>query len=230
VVSGQTQQAVAAITFDYRARDLNRVGIDDTNHGKGSSREHAPQDATLSRSRSRVRIPHGSPQKPSQYRPSRAVSHWPEQTPGTSSGTSSNCDESSGTRRAQMARCSGQARACHQLSVAIVRLGHSRYRAMYERKKAAYLARPQLGPSACPFAQPHLLPKVPCAALRTWPRRRRSARYAVKQLMRGMWVAWRAAHAGPAGRTLAELASRTRNRLFHRSGGHQIKRVYSREP
>ena len=38
---------------------------------------------------------------------------------------------------------------CHQLGVAIVRVGRGRYRAAYDRKKAQYLARARWGP-ACP--------------------------------------------------------------------------------
>jgi aconitate hydratase len=41
VVTGETEQAVAAIAFDYRARGLKWVIIGDANYGEGSSREHA---------------------------------------------------------------------------------------------------------------------------------------------------------------------------------------------
>jgi aconitate hydratase len=41
VVTGETQQAVAAIAFDYRERGLTWVVIGDANYGEGSSREHA---------------------------------------------------------------------------------------------------------------------------------------------------------------------------------------------
>jgi aconitate hydratase len=40
VVTGETEQAVAAIAFDYRARDLKWVVVGDANYGEGSSREH----------------------------------------------------------------------------------------------------------------------------------------------------------------------------------------------
>jgi aconitate hydratase len=41
VVTGETEQAVAAVAFDYRARGVRWVVIGDANYGEGSSREHA---------------------------------------------------------------------------------------------------------------------------------------------------------------------------------------------
>lgn len=95
-------------------------------------------------------------------------------------------------RRGQQQRWSAQGRVvCHQLGVAIVRVNRGPYRAAYDRKKAEYLARPPRGPSACPFGQTH----------RTWQGDIRSCtrkhphfaamRYAVKLLLRDLWLAWR---------------------------------------
>jgi len=41
VVTGESEQPVATIAFDYRARGLNWVVVGDANYGEGSSREHA---------------------------------------------------------------------------------------------------------------------------------------------------------------------------------------------
>jgi aconitate hydratase len=41
VVTGETEQPISAIAFDYRARGLKWLVVGDANYGEGSSREHA---------------------------------------------------------------------------------------------------------------------------------------------------------------------------------------------
>jgi aconitate hydratase len=41
VVTGETEQQIAAIAFDYRARGVKWLVVGDANYGEGSSREHA---------------------------------------------------------------------------------------------------------------------------------------------------------------------------------------------
>jgi hypothetical protein len=95
-------------------------------------------------------------------------------------------------RRGQRANWSAQGRVvAHQLAVAIVRVRRGRYRAAYDRKKAEYLARPRTGPSACPFGQAHTNKKglpVTCGLMHA---HMAAERYAVKLLLRDLWVAWR---------------------------------------
>jgi hypothetical protein len=95
-------------------------------------------------------------------------------------------------RRGHQANWSAHGRVvCHQLGVAIVRLRRGRYREAYDRKKAEYLARPRRGPSACFFGQTHLNKKreaITCGLLHA---HMAAMRYAVKLLLRDLWVAWR---------------------------------------
>ena len=101
-------------------------------------------------------------------------------------------------RRGQRDRWSAQGRVvCHQLGMSIVRVNRGRYRAAYDRKKAEYLTRPRRGPSACPFGQAHLTRRgqtLPCGLLHA---HRAAMRYAVKALLRDLWLAWRAAEQPP---------------------------------
>jgi hypothetical protein len=95
-------------------------------------------------------------------------------------------------RRGQNSNWSAQGRVvARQLATAIVRVGRGRYRAAYDRKKAEYLARPRCGPSACPFGQTHTNRKgetLPCGLMHAHVA---AMRYAVKLLVRDLWVAWR---------------------------------------
>jgi hypothetical protein len=80
---------------------------------------------------------------------------------------------------------------CHQLGVSIVRVRRGRYRKAYDRKKAEYLARPRLGPSACPFGQTHSTRKGEILTCGLMHAHVAAMRYAVKLLLRDVWVAWR---------------------------------------
>jgi hypothetical protein len=95
-------------------------------------------------------------------------------------------------RRGQRANWSAQGRVvCHQIATSIVRVGRGRYREAYDRKKAEYLARPRRGPSACPFSQTHTTRKGELVACGLMHAHRAAMRYAVKLLVRDLWVAWR---------------------------------------
>jgi hypothetical protein len=97
------------------------------------------------------------------------------------------------SRRGRPARWSAQGRViCHQIGVAIVRLGAGRYRVAYDRKKAEYLARPRRGPSACPFEQVHRTTKGAVVLCGLKHADNAARRYAVKALLRDMWEAWHA--------------------------------------
>jgi hypothetical protein len=113
-------------------------------------------------------------------------------------------------RRGQRSAWSVQGRVvCHQLARSIVRARRSRYREAYDRKKAEYLARDRRGPSACPFGQTH---RDHAGNVLQCDRRHAHAaamRYAVKRLLRDLWVEWR--HAAPL-RTRPENPSESRPR------------------
>jgi len=110
-------------------------------------------------------------------------------------------------RRGQRANFSPQGRVvCHQLGDSISKLkpGNGPYRAAYDRKKAEYLARPRGGPSACPFGQTHTNRQgepVQCGRMHAHVA---AMRYAVKVLLRDLWVAWRTY--GPVGVGVADAA------------------------
>jgi hypothetical protein len=81
---------------------------------------------------------------------------------------------------------------CHQIATSIVRVRRGRYRAAYDRKKAEYLARPRLGPAACPFGQTHMNRKgdpMTCGLMHAHVA---AMRYAIKALLKDLWIAWRA--------------------------------------
>jgi hypothetical protein len=80
---------------------------------------------------------------------------------------------------------------CHQIATSIVRVHRGRYRAAYDRKKVEYLARPRLGPSACPFGQTHTTRKGEILTCGLMHAHVAAMRYAVKLLLRDLWVAWR---------------------------------------
>lgn len=95
-------------------------------------------------------------------------------------------------RRGQKAPWSAQGRVvCHQLATSIVRVRGGRYRLAYDRKKTEYLARPRLGPSACPFGQTHTNRKGVILTCGLMHAHVAAMRYAVKTLLRDLWVAWR---------------------------------------
>jgi transposase len=100
--------------------------------------------------------------------------------------------ESPRRRRGKSANWSPQGRVvCHQLAVSIVRARRGRYRAAYDRKKAEYLVRPRVGLSTCPFGQTHTNRNgdaIPCGLNHA---HNAAMRYAVKYLLRDLWVAWR---------------------------------------
>ena len=95
-------------------------------------------------------------------------------------------------RRGKRANWSPQGRVvCHQIGVSILRVRRGRYRAAYDRKKAEYLARPRLGPSACPFGQTHTNRKGDAILCGLNHAHMAAMRFAVKVLLRDLWVAWR---------------------------------------
>jgi transposase len=95
-------------------------------------------------------------------------------------------------RSGQRANWSAQGRVvCHQLGVAIVRVRRGRYREAYDTKKAQYMARPRVGPSECPFGQTHTTRKGTIVACGRIHAHRAAMRYAVKALLKDLWVAWR---------------------------------------
>lgn len=103
---------------------------------------------------------------------------------------------------------------CHQIGDAIVKLGRGQYHAAYAKKRAEYLARPRLGPSGCPFGHEHRGDEKREDA-KGWKRKigvdrvvqcvktkddgaessahvhMASMRYAVKELLKDLWVEWR---------------------------------------
>ncbi len=96
-------------------------------------------------------------------------------------------------RRGQRANWSAQGRVVgYQLGVAIVRVRRGRYRTAYDRKKGEYLARPRLGPSACPFGQTHTTRKGALVRCGLAHAHVAAMRYAVKALLKDLWSAWRA--------------------------------------
>ena len=86
----------------------------------------------------------------------------------------------------------------HQIGDSIVKLGHGRYRELYDSKKAEYLARPRLGESGCPIGQVHkdkggkVLQCVKANGEGETSAHLHNAamRYAVKELIKDMWVEW----------------------------------------
>jgi hypothetical protein len=96
-------------------------------------------------------------------------------------------------RRGQQANWSAQGRVvCYQLAASIVRVRRGGYREAYDRKKAEYLARPRRGPSTCPFGQTHTDRQRQVIACGLMHAHRAAMRYAIKLLLRDIWVAWRA--------------------------------------
>lgn len=97
-------------------------------------------------------------------------------------------------RRGRQANWSGQGRVvCRQLATSIVRARRGRYREAYDRKKAEYLERERRGPSACPFGQVHADRAGLVLACGRAHADAAAQRYAVKLLLRDLWLAWRAA-------------------------------------
>ena len=80
---------------------------------------------------------------------------------------------------------------CFLIGEAIVKVGKGGpYRVAYDAKYAEYLARPRTGPSECPFGQVHGTGK-PVKCPPTGHVHNAAMRYAVKCLLRDMWVEWR---------------------------------------
>lgn len=91
---------------------------------------------------------------------------------------------------------SPQARmVCFRIGEAFVKCASSPYRAIYVAKKAEYLARERVGPSACPFGQIHLKNGKPieCKLAHAHAAARRAA---VKRFLADMWEEWRRCRAG----------------------------------
>jgi hypothetical protein len=86
---------------------------------------------------------------------------------------------------------SPQARViCFQIGECFVKQRKSPYRALYDQKKAEYLARERVGSSECPFGQEHKdrngkVVKCGLAHADTAARR-----YAVKRYLRDLWAEW----------------------------------------
>ena len=87
----------------------------------------------------------------------------------------------------------------HQIGDSIVKLGHGRYRELYDMKKAEYLARPRLGDSGCPMGQLHKNKGgkvIQCIkpgenGNETSAHLHNAAmRVAVKELLKDMWIEW----------------------------------------
>jgi hypothetical protein len=86
----------------------------------------------------------------------------------------------------------------HQIGDSIVKLGHGRYREVYDAKKAAYLARPRLGDSGCPMGQIHKDKNgkvIPCFSDQSGGTtsahvHNAAMRAAVKELLKDLWVEW----------------------------------------
>jgi hypothetical protein len=94
-------------------------------------------------------------------------------------------------RRGRRSNWSTQGGAvCHQLATSIVRVGRGRCREAYDRKKAEYLARQRRGPSACPFGQTHTNRKGEILTCGLMHAHVAAMRYAVKLLLRDLWIAW----------------------------------------
>ena len=91
-----------------------------------------------------------------------------------------------------------------QIAESIVKLGRGRYRELYDRKRLEYVQRERHGESGCPFGQVHkdrngkLLACVKQAENKETSAHVHSAamRYAVKQLLKDLWVAWRRDESG----------------------------------
>jgi hypothetical protein len=89
---------------------------------------------------------------------------------------------------------------CHQLGESIVKMGRGgEYRTVYDAKRADYLARERSGPSGCPTGAVHKTKTgAIVACVKAGEVGETSAhihamarRYAVKRLLRRMWIAWR---------------------------------------
>lgn len=90
---------------------------------------------------------------------------------------------------------------CHQLGESIVKMGKGgEYRTVYDQKRADYLARERSGPSGCPTGAVHKTKAgaiVACVkagegGVQTSAHVHAMARrYAVKRLIRRMWIEWR---------------------------------------
>lgn len=88
----------------------------------------------------------------------------------------------------------------HQIGDAIVKLGHGKYRGLYDKRKAATLARPRTGSSECPMGQTHKdrSGKVLACVKQNSDGSESSGhlhndamRIAVKELLKDMWVEWK---------------------------------------
>jgi hypothetical protein len=89
---------------------------------------------------------------------------------------------------------------CHQLGESIVKMGKGgEYRTVYDQKRADYLARERSGPSGCPTGAVHKTKAgAVVACVKAGDESESSAhihamarRYAVKRLLRRMWIEWR---------------------------------------
>ena len=86
----------------------------------------------------------------------------------------------------------------HQIGDSIVKLGHGRYREIYDSKRAEYLARPRMGDSNCPMGQVHKdkngkilqCVKENGEGETSGHLHNAAMRYAVKMLIKDMWVEW----------------------------------------
>lgn len=90
---------------------------------------------------------------------------------------------------------------CHQLGESIVKMGKGgEYRTVYDTKRADYFARERLGESGCPTGAVHKTKaSVLIACVKTAEDGKETSahihamarRYAVKRLMRRLWIEWR---------------------------------------
>lgn len=98
---------------------------------------------------------------------------------------------------------------CHLIGEAIVKSGGDGvWRAHYDRKRAEYLARERSGPSGCPFGHAHHdKAGAVIACVRTDADGKVTSahvhaaamRYAVKMLLKAMWLEWRRQRGGHSG-------------------------------
>lgn len=95
-------------------------------------------------------------------------------------------------KRGEKANWSADGRkVCYQLADAIVKQRNSPYRAFYDAKKAEYLGRERAGASECPFGQVHKNKEGKVIKCGLAHAHNAAMRYAVKEMLKEMWVEWR---------------------------------------
>lgn len=97
---------------------------------------------------------------------------------------------------------------CHQIGEAIVKVGAGGpYRTAYDAKKAEYLLRERRGPSVCPFGQEHKDKGGRVIQCGDAHAHNAAMRYAVKCLLRDLYVEWHRRNPGELVRPPRETAA-----------------------